>query len=133
MSVKEPRSDDSVTDRLRFLMTLCLVALGAAAFAIAFRSSLTLWYRMVLGASNVVEAIARLPRWMRVGLPAVGGAVAGADCQTTRHTRPRRQQRHGGRRSRQCAALAAHDSLPCAVVLVGHRHWDVNRTRRTAD
>jgi hypothetical protein len=53
VSVKEPRSDDSVTDRLRFLMALCLVALGAAAFAIAFRSSLTLWYRMVLGAGNV--------------------------------------------------------------------------------
>ena len=77
VSVKEPRSDDSVTDRLRFLMALCLVALGAAAFAIAFRSSLTLWYRMALGAGNVVEAIARLPWWMRVGLPAVGGAVAG--------------------------------------------------------
>ena len=61
MSVKEPRSDDSATDRLRFLMALCLVALGAAAFAIAFRSSLTLWYRMALSAGNVVEAIARLP------------------------------------------------------------------------
>ena len=73
----EARSDDLVTDRLRFLMALCLVALGAAAFAIAFRSSLTLWYRMALGAGNVVEAIARLPWWMRLGLPAVGGAVAG--------------------------------------------------------
>jgi hypothetical protein len=41
VSVREPRSDDSVTDRLRFLMGLCVVALGAPAFAIAFRSSLT--------------------------------------------------------------------------------------------
>ena len=32
---------------------------------------------MALGAGNVVEAIAKLPWWMRVGLPAVGGAVAG--------------------------------------------------------
>ncbi|MEP7306132.1 MAG: chloride channel protein [Acidobacteriota bacterium] len=66
-----------MTDRLRFLIALCLVALGAAAFAIAFRSSLTLWYRMALGAGNVVEAIARLPWWMRLCLPAVGGAGAG--------------------------------------------------------
>jgi len=66
-----------MTDRFRFFVALCLVALGAAAFAIAFRSSLTLWYRMALGANNVVEAIAGLPWWMRVGLPAVGGAVAG--------------------------------------------------------
>jgi hypothetical protein len=43
VSVKELRSDDSMTDRLLFLVALCLVALGAAAFAIAFRSSLTLW------------------------------------------------------------------------------------------
>jgi CIC family chloride channel protein len=68
---------DTMTDRFRFFVALCLVALGAAAFAIAFRSSLTLWYRMALGANNVVEAIAGLPWWMRVGLPAVGGAVAG--------------------------------------------------------
>lgn len=77
VSVKEPRADDSVTARLRFLMALCVVALGAAAFAIAFRSALTLWYRTALGAGNVVEAIARLPWWMRLGLPAVGGAAAG--------------------------------------------------------
>ena len=77
VSAKEARSSDSMTDRLRFLIALCLVALGAAAFAIAFRSSLALWYRMTLGAGNVVEAIARLPWWMRVGLPAVGGAGAG--------------------------------------------------------
>src|SRR4029078_9948004 len=73
----EARSDDLVTDRLRFLVALCLVALGAAAFAIAFRSSLTLWYRMALGAGNVVEAIARLPWWMRLVLAAAGGAGAG--------------------------------------------------------
>jgi CIC family chloride channel protein len=65
------------TDRLRFLTALCLVAAGAAAFAIAFRSSLSLWYRLALGAGNVVEAIARLPWWMRLALPAVGGGVAG--------------------------------------------------------
>jgi hypothetical protein len=75
--VTEPRSDDSLTDRLRFLMAQCVAALGAAASAIAFRSSLTLWYRTALGAGNVVEAIARLPWWMRLGLPAVGDAVAG--------------------------------------------------------
>jgi CIC family chloride channel protein len=32
---------------------------------------------MVVGAGNVVEAIARLPWWMRVALPAIGGAGAG--------------------------------------------------------
>lgn len=42
-----------MTDRLRFLMALCLVALEAAAFAIAFRSSLTLWYVTLLLVAKV--------------------------------------------------------------------------------
>jgi chloride channel protein, CIC family len=71
MSVK------SMNDRLRFLIALCVVALGAAAFAVTFRGALALWYRAAFQASNVVEAIASLRWWMRFGVPTLGGGVAG--------------------------------------------------------
>ena len=76
-----PEVGASLLDRLRFLTALCLVALGAAAFAIAFRSSLVLWDRTVPGARDVVDAFGRLPWWMRAGLPALGGAAAGLIAQ----------------------------------------------------
>ena len=66
-----------MTDRVRFLVGLCLVALGASLFAVAFRSSLTLFYQVAYEADNVVAAISRLPAWMRLAGPACGGAVAG--------------------------------------------------------
>jgi CIC family chloride channel protein len=66
-----------MTERLRFIAALCLVAIGAAAFAVAFRSLLALWYQSVFHAQNVVDAIATLPGWLRLAVPALGGAVAG--------------------------------------------------------
>jgi CIC family chloride channel protein len=71
------QSGGSLADRLRFLIALGLVALGAAGFAVAFRSSLALWYRSVFLAANVVEAIEKLPWWMRLGVPALGGFASG--------------------------------------------------------
>jgi len=63
--------------RLRFMMALALVAAGAALFAVAFRISLSLVYRIFYHANNVVEAIASLPLWLRFVVPLTGAAVAG--------------------------------------------------------
>jgi len=63
--------------RLQFLTALAAVAVGAAAFAAAFRGSLAWWYRTLFHANNVVEAIAGLPWWLRLVVPALGGCVAG--------------------------------------------------------
>ena len=64
-----------MTDRFRFLVGLVLVAVGAAAFAIAFRSSLAWLYRTLYAADDVVDVVSKLPQWMRLALP-VGGATA---------------------------------------------------------
>jgi CIC family chloride channel protein len=66
-----------MTERLRFLIGLCVCACGAAAFAVGFRSCLTFWYHLAFHADNVVEAVTQLPWWMRLGVPALGGAAAG--------------------------------------------------------
>jgi CIC family chloride channel protein len=63
--------------RSRFVLGLGLVASGAALFAIAFRASLSLIYRTVYQADNVVDAIAGLPAWLRFAVPLTGAAVAG--------------------------------------------------------
>jgi len=73
---RAPRSDSAAAG-LWFAVVLCAVAAGAAGFAIAFRSTLSLVYRAAFGAANVVDAMAHAPRWMRVILPATGGAAAG--------------------------------------------------------
>jgi CIC family chloride channel protein len=61
----------------RFTIGLGLVALGAATFAVAFRTSLSVLYRTVYHAENVVDAIAGLPPWLRLLVPITGAAVAG--------------------------------------------------------
>lgn len=63
--------------RLRFVVGLGVVAVGAALFAIAFRASLGLVYRALYGADNVVDAIANLPLWLRLLVPVAAAAVAG--------------------------------------------------------
>jgi chloride channel protein, CIC family len=65
-------------ERGRFALAVCVVAFGAAAFAVAFRGCHALWYRSVFGATDVVSAIAGLPWWLRLGVPAIGGVAAGA-------------------------------------------------------
>jgi CIC family chloride channel protein len=66
-----------LADRGRFAFALILVSLGSAAFAIAFRGLLTLWYRVAFEADDVVEAIASLPWWLRLGAPVLGATAAG--------------------------------------------------------
>ncbi|HKE88441.1 MAG TPA: chloride channel protein, partial [Vicinamibacterales bacterium] len=73
-SAPEPRS---ATRRLRFIAAIAFVALGAALFAVGFRVLLALVYRSVFGASNVVESMQQLPRWLRLLVPALGGVFAG--------------------------------------------------------
>jgi chloride channel protein, CIC family len=64
-------------ERFRFLVALCSVSVGAAGFAIAFRSLLAVWYRSIFHANDVVQAIGTLPWWLRLSVPACGGAMAG--------------------------------------------------------
>jgi CIC family chloride channel protein len=64
-------------DRIRFWIALGGVALGAALFAIVFRSGLAWWYAHVFHAHNVVDAIAGLPWPLRLIVPALGGLAAG--------------------------------------------------------
>jgi chloride channel protein, CIC family len=66
-----------LTDNLRYLLALGGVAVGAALFAIAFRSSLGWLYRSVYHADNVVDGITNLPRWLRLLVPVAGAALAG--------------------------------------------------------
>ena len=61
----------------RFTIGLALVAAGAATFAVAFRISLSVLYRVVYHADNVVDAIAGLPPWLRLLVPLAGAGVAG--------------------------------------------------------
>jgi CIC family chloride channel protein len=66
-----------MSDRTRFAAGLIVVASGAATFAIVFRASLNLVYRIVYGADNVVSAISTLPRWTRVVVLITVAAIAG--------------------------------------------------------
>jgi CIC family chloride channel protein len=61
----------------RFVLALLLLSVGAASFAVTFRLALGLAYRALYGADNVVEAIARLPLWLRVAVPTAGALLAG--------------------------------------------------------
>ncbi len=69
--------DERGNGHTRFIVALFLTALGAAAFAVTFRLSLNLVYRVLYGAQSVVEAIASLPAWLRLAIPTGGAAVAG--------------------------------------------------------
>jgi len=64
--------------RVRFVLGLVLVTIGAGAFAVAFRMSLTAVYQMFYGADNIVDSIASLPRWLRLTVPVAAAAVAGS-------------------------------------------------------
>lgn len=64
-------------ERLRFVVALVFVSMGAAMFAVVFRGSLAPCYRVLFRATNVVDAIANLPAWLRFGVPNLGGLVAG--------------------------------------------------------
>jgi len=72
-----PPSKELRGERVRFAVALTIVSIGAAAFAIGFRLSLSTAYRELYHAANVVDAIARLPRWGRVAVPLAGATLAG--------------------------------------------------------
>ena len=63
--------------RTRFIAALGCVAFGAAIFAVAFRAALSLVYRALFHADDVVAAITELSPWRRVGILMMGAAVAG--------------------------------------------------------
>jgi CIC family chloride channel protein len=65
------------TGHVRFVIALFLVAIGAAAFAVAFRLSLNLVYRSLYHAQSVVQAITGLPLWLRIAVPTGGAMAAG--------------------------------------------------------
>ena len=66
----------ALTGNLRFLLALGGVAVGAALFASAFRSSLGWFYRSVYHTDNVVVGITNLPRWLRLQVPVAGAVLA---------------------------------------------------------
>ena len=67
-----------LASRVRFILGLVLVTIGAGAFAVAFRASLTAVYQTFYGADNIVDSIAGLPRWLRLTVPVAAAAVAGS-------------------------------------------------------
>ncbi|MGZ5968511.1 MAG: chloride channel protein, partial [Polyangiales bacterium] len=62
--------------RPRFFVAVVLVAVGAAAFAIAFRSAISLVFAHAYRARDVLDAFRALPWPLRIALPAIGGALA---------------------------------------------------------
>jgi CIC family chloride channel protein len=64
-------------ERARTLVAAIVVALGAAAFAVSFRTALSFVYRTAFGARDVLESFHGLARPWRIVLPGVGGLVAG--------------------------------------------------------
>jgi len=60
-----------------FLATLLIVAVGAALFAVGFRTALTLWYSVAFREPSVVASFARLPWWLRLLIPTAGGCASG--------------------------------------------------------
>jgi len=72
-SSKLDRDSGSAT----FALGVVLVALGSAAFAIAFRAALSALLGAASGAHDVVSAMKRFPWWLRVLAPACGGLLAG--------------------------------------------------------
>ena len=78
----EPAADVPISSvgasRFRFSFGLVLVTIGAGAFAVAFRASLTALYRTLYGADNIVDSIAGLPAWLRLMVPIAAAALAGS-------------------------------------------------------
>jgi CIC family chloride channel protein len=62
---------------LRYAAAICLVAVGATAFAVMFRLLLARWYEVAFRANDVVAAISELPLWLRLAVPVLAAAAAG--------------------------------------------------------
>lgn len=62
---------------LRFLLGVIVVSFGSAAFSLALRASLSVIAHLVAGVPDIVSAMQSLPWGLRIGLPALGGLLAG--------------------------------------------------------
>jgi chloride channel protein, CIC family len=62
---------------LRFGLGVLMVAVGAAVFAVGFRTLLGAFIHLFGGTNDVVSAARHAPRWLRVVMPIAGGLVAG--------------------------------------------------------
>lgn len=67
----------SLPERSKVAVAVLAVAVGAAGFAIAFRSALSVVYRSVFTGGDVLEVFRGLPGPMRVLVPATGGLLVG--------------------------------------------------------
>ena len=122
-----------VGDRLRFLCGVVLVAVGAATFAVAFRTSLTVAVPKRLSRGQRRRCDDRPPTVAAVGCAPCGGGDCGSHCACARRASTRRQQRHGSRRSWKCAAVPSDNGVPGGEFLGRDRGRDVDRSRGTAD
>lgn len=68
----------------RFPLALIGVAVGASAFAILFRESLSLGYQLLFSADSVIEAVTRLPPLGRIAVLTVGAVTAGTLARRSR-------------------------------------------------
>ncbi len=75
LSRRNDRSDWRATPRV--FGALVAVSIGAAAFAMAFRSALSFVYGSLLHAHDVLDAFEKLPVAARIALPAIGAFLAG--------------------------------------------------------
>ncbi len=67
----------------RLVGALVIVAVGASMFAMAFRATLQLVYRSLLGGRDVLDAFTSLPVGARIGVPIAGGLLAGCVARFT--------------------------------------------------
>jgi CIC family chloride channel protein len=73
-----PSSRAFWTNLARYAAALLAVAVGAAAFAVLFRYTISAVFLHGYRADNVLSAFRRLPWYASILLPAVGGALAGS-------------------------------------------------------
>jgi hypothetical protein len=64
-------------ESFRFVLALCGVGAGAAAFAIAFRAAMEHVIHRLYGAENLLSAFRGLPWSQRLLFPVAGGVLAG--------------------------------------------------------
>ena len=72
-----PRSHRFWSNLVRYVAALLSVAVGAAAFAVAFRGTINLAFSRVYRAPDVLTAFESLPWYGCLIIPAVGGGLAG--------------------------------------------------------
>jgi chloride channel protein, CIC family len=77
LTTESPPLGSVTRPALRFVVGVVMVALGAAAFAIAFRAALSFVVHRFGNGPDVVSAARAAPVWLRLLAPAAGGLLAG--------------------------------------------------------